>query len=95
MVINEISYKMKYKLNKGFITQKLDDKTVIFDGEESVLYTFNETASEIFRLLKKNLEEKEIIEKITKKYSIEKERVKKDFNELIADLKKKKIISSK
>ena len=85
----------KYKLNKGFVTQKLDEKTVIFDGEESVLYTFNETASEIFRLLKKNLEEKEIIEKITKKYLIKKEKVEKDFNELIADLKKKKIISSK
>jgi len=86
---------MKYKINKGFIVQKLDDKMVIFDGEESVLYTFNETASKIFRLLKKNLEEKEIIEKITKKYLIKKERVEKDFNELIADLKNKKIISSK
>jgi len=84
---------MKYKINKGLITQKLDDKTVIFDGEESILYTFNETASEIFRLLKKNLEEKEIIGKIAKKYSIKKERVEKDFTELISDLKKKKIVS--
>ena len=84
---------MKYKINKGLITQKLDNKTVIFDGEESILYTFNETASEIFRLLKKNLEEKEIIGKIAKKYSIKKERVEKDFTELISDLKKKKIIT--
>jgi len=84
---------MKYKINKGLITQKLDDKIVIFDGEESVLYTFNETASEIFRLLKKNLEEKEIIGKIAKKYEIKKERVEKDFTELISDLKKKKIIT--
>jgi len=65
---------MKYRINKGFIIQKLDDKTVIFDGEESVLYTFNETASEIFKLIKKGLKEKEIIEKIAKKYSIKKER---------------------
>ena len=34
----------KFKINKGFITQKMDDKTVIFDGEESMLYSFNETA---------------------------------------------------
>ncbi len=84
---------MKYKIQKGLIVQKLDKKTVIFDGEESVLYTFNQTASEIFRLIKKGLEEKEIIEKITKKYSIKKERVKKDLNGLIFDLIKKKIVS--
>ncbi|NMB57429.1 PqqD family protein [Candidatus Beckwithbacteria bacterium] len=85
---------MKYKINKGFIVQKLDNKTVIFDGEESVLYTFNETASEIFKLLKKNLNEKEIVKKIAKKYQIKTERAKKDFNDLVSDLKRKKILSS-
>ena len=84
---------MKYKINKGFIVQKLDDKTVIFDGEESVLYTFNETASFIFKKLKKGEEKKKIIEMVEKKYDITKEKAEKDFNELIADLKKKKIIA--
>ena len=85
---------MKYKINKGFIVQKLDKKTVIFDGEESVLYTFNETASDIFRFLKKGLDEKETVEKMVKKYSIKKEKIEKDLNDLISDLKKKKIISA-
>lgn len=85
---------MKYKINKGFIVQKLDDKTVIFDGEESVLYTFNETASFIFKKIKKGEEREKIIEMVEKKYDIKKERVQKDFNELITDLKKKKIVSS-
>jgi len=84
---------MKYKINKGLITQKLDDKTVIFDGEESVLYTFNETASFIFKKLKKGEEKEKIIEMVEKKYDIKKERAEKDFNELTADLKKKKIIA--
>jgi len=83
---------MKYRINKGFIVQKLDKKTVIFDGEESVLYTFNETASEIFKLLKKNLEEKEIVEKIAKKYNVKPEKAEKDFKELVKDLRKRKII---
>lgn len=84
---------MKYKINKGFIVQKLDNKTVIFDGEESVLYTFNETASFIFKKIKRGSEEDAIIEEMVKKYRIKKERAKKDLEELISDLKKKKIIS--
>ena len=84
---------MKFKINKGFIVQKLDDKMVIFDGEESVLYTFNETASFIFKKLKKGEEKEKIIEMVEKKYDIKKERAEKDFNELTADLKKKKIIA--
>lgn len=85
---------MEYKINKGFIIQKLDDKTVIFDGDESVLYTFNETASYIFQKLKKGAEEKSIVDNLIKKYGISKEKALKDFKELFSDLKKKKIISA-
>ncbi len=85
---------MQYRINKGLITQKLDDKTVIFDGEESVLYTFNESASFIFKKIKKGEEKEKIIEMVEKKYDITKDRAEKDFNELITDLKKKRIISS-
>jgi len=83
----------KYKINKGYIVQKLDNKTVIFDGEESVLYTFNETASFIFKKLKLGWDEKQIIQILTKRYSIKVDRAKKDISELISDLKKKKIVS--
>jgi hypothetical protein len=82
-----------YKINKGFIVQKLDDKTVIFDGDNSVLYTFNETASYIFKKLKTGQSEKEIITSLIKRYNIKEDRAKKDIKELIAELKKKKIIN--
>lgn len=85
---------MKYKVNKGLITQKLDDKTVIFDGDESILYTFNETASYIFKKIKSGEDEKKIVDLIIKRYQIKPEKAKKDLIELISDLKKKKIISS-
>lgn len=84
----------KYRVNKGFIVQKLDNKTVIFDGEESALYTFNETASYIFQKLKLGWEENKIIEAIIKKYGVKRERLDEDVRELISDLKKKKIISA-
>jgi len=81
-----------YQIQKGLIIQKIDKETVIFDAEESVLYTLNETAAEIFRLIKKGLEEDEIIEKIVKKYDVKKEKVEKDIKKLLEELKKKKII---
>lgn len=83
---------MKYKLNKGFITQKLDEKTVIFDGSSSILYTFNKTASYIFEKIKKGWETEKIIDQIVKSYPVKREQAEKDFMELVSDLKKKKII---
>jgi hypothetical protein len=44
-----------YQIQKGLIIQKIDKQTVIFDAEESVLYTLNETAAEIFKMIKKGL----------------------------------------
>jgi hypothetical protein len=34
-----------YQLQKGLIIQKIDKETVIFDAEESVLYSLNETTA--------------------------------------------------
>ena len=81
-----------YKVNKGFIVQKLDNKTVIFDGEESVLYTFNETASVIFKRIKSGWDKVKIIDELAKKYDIKKKRVEKDVDKIFSEMIKKKII---
>lgn len=83
---------MKYKINKGFIVQKIDNELVIFDGEESVLYTLNETAAFIFQKLKRGLSEEKIVEAMVKKYDVDKERVKRDVRRIIKRLGKNKII---
>ncbi len=83
----------RYKLNKGFIAQKLDGKMTIFDGDKSVLYTFNETASLVFDKLKSGKSKEEIVASFVKKYGIEKKRAEKDVSELLQDLLSKKIIS--
>lgn len=83
---------MEYTITKGLITQKLDNKTVIFDGEESVLYTFNETASYIFLKIKAKWNEEKIILSLVKRYGVKDDRAKRDVKELVKDLLKKKII---
>lgn len=84
---------MKYKINKGFIAQKLGNRLTIFDGEKSQLVTFNETASFIFQRIKKGYDTDKIVELIVKKYGIAKITAQKDFDELVLQLKKLKILT--
>lgn len=84
----------KYRINKGFIVQKLGKKTVIFDGEKSVLYTFNETASFIFKKMKLNWTIDKIAEEMTNKYNISFKNALKDAEDLLSDLIDKKIVLS-
>lgn len=83
---------MKYQINKGYVSQKIDKQTVIFDGENSILYTFNETASLVFALLKKGLSDKEIIQRIVGDYEVNPENAQADFKKLLSDLIAKKIV---
>ena len=84
----------KYTINKGFIVQKLGKKTVIFDGEKSLLYTFNETATLIFDKLKRNINSQKIAEELGSKYNITVNKALTDVTELETDLIDKKIISA-
>lgn len=81
-----------YKINKGFITQKIGEKITIFDGEESQLITFNESATYIFERIKRKIEDKKMIELLQKRYNITSKQAETDFQELILRLKKLKII---
>ncbi len=83
---------MKYKIQKGLIVEKLDNDLVIFDADQSVLYTLNETAAYIFQQLKKGNEKEAIIEGLLKKYDVKKARAEKDFDELVEKLKEKGIL---
>lgn len=82
----------KYKLNKGFIIQEIENETVIFDGENSVLFSFNETASFIFKRLKKGQEPEKIARSLAKAYEVSESTALKDVNSLIGKLAKKDII---
>jgi len=82
-----------YQVKKGLISQKIGTKIKIFDGESSLLYSFNDSASLIFENLKKGLAKETSIEEIVKKYKIDKNQASADYDELINELKKRKIIA--
>ncbi len=82
----------KYKLKKGLITEKFEGKIVIFDSEKSVLYNFNETASYIFKMIKKGYTLEKILNLILKKYNVKIEIAKKDLYKFINNLKNLNLI---
>lgn len=85
---------MKYKLNTGFITQKIGDKTTVFYGEKSVLFTLNDSAAYIFNGLKLGWNKGFLVKKMVEKYGITKPAAVKDIEEFTEVLLKKKIIAS-
>jgi len=82
----------KYRIKKGLISEKLSSKITIFDGDKSVLYTLNDSASFIFQKIKNGHDKKKIIDALAKHYDIRHEKAEKDVNELINDLIVRKII---
>lgn len=81
-----------YNINKNLIFQVIGKESTIFDTEESVLHTFNESATFIFLLLKKGWNKEKIILTLIEKFNIEKLKADGDFNKFLTELKKKKIL---
>ena len=64
------------------------EDTIIMDFEDKDPIVLNETATEIFRLLQKNLSENEILDQMFKKYSIpDKDTATSSIRKTIAELK--------
>ncbi len=84
---------MKYKINKGFISQKMGDTITIFSGEDSLLFTLNETASYIFKSIKSGNSDDRIIAGLVKKFGAPEKTAKTDLENFIKLMLKKKIIS--
>lgn len=83
---------MIYKINKGFIADKVGDKTTIFDGETSTLFTFNKTGSIIFSKIKLGWEKEKIISFLVTNYLVKAEKAKKDVRDFIEMLLKNNIV---
>jgi len=86
--------KKKYKIRKGAVVQKVPEGIIIFDVEESKLYTFNETAAVIFQGLKKDRTIEQIADALTSEYDITSEKAKKEIMKCIRSLETLHIVES-
>ncbi len=83
---------MKYKINPKIAYREIKGEVFIVDTEGSFLHKLNETASFIWKCIKKGLEEKEIIENLLNEFDVSYEEAKNDLNEFLEMLKEKKLI---
>ena len=82
----------KYKINKANVVQILSNRSIIFDGEKSLLYTFNETASFIIQRIKSGWDENKISIAIARKYNLTVEKAQEDVKKMIKELMRYRII---
>ena len=66
---------MKYKINKKFFLQIINDKAVIFDTTELNYYTFNETATYIFTKIKAGVNDNKIVDLVAERYQIQRDKI--------------------
>lgn len=86
--------KNKYSIKKHFVVEKIDGNTTLFDVETSTFYSFNDTGSYIFSLVKKGTPEEKIASALIKKYEISESKAKRDVTDFLKSLVKNKIASS-
>lgn len=84
--------KQKFKVNPDFVIQKIGGKTSLFDAQKSILYSLNDVAALIFLGVQLKWSQEKIIEKITQKYKVDLKIISQDYEQILEDMIKKKIL---
>lgn len=77
---------MRYR-PKNVQEDKVDETLYLFSEETGYIYELNETASEIWSLLKKGVDEDHIAEELSRKYGADTALVKEDIRKFLLELK--------
>lgn len=78
---------------KANVISKIDGEISIFNVDNSILYSFNQSGSYIFEMIKKGRNKMMIIKNMSKKYDISLKQAEKDVNDFLKNLSKNRIIS--
>ena len=84
----------KYKIKKGFISDKIDGRVTIFNVSNSTFYSFNQSGSFIFKMIKKGKDKEEMMKQLIKRYKISGKKAIDDINDFLEQLLKNEIIFS-
>ena len=83
---------MKYKRTNEIVDERIEGDMVILDYKRGKLLTLNETAARIWELLRKEIEEGEICDVLTKEFAVTNETASTDVRQLLEKLKKENLV---
>lgn len=86
------SLSTKFKIKKGILTRFVNEKAFLLDTRKAEVRSLNETASLIWKSLKKGATVKEIIKSIVEEYQVDKKRAKKDVFDFVEKYLKEELI---
>ena len=78
--------------NSNFIYEKLNNQLTVFNTERSYLYTFNDTASFVYQLLKRHQTIDQVSKAMQRHYGLTKEKADKDLGLFLKELETKQIL---
>ena len=79
-------------MKNPIICQKIGSKYIIFDSNNSIMHTLNETAFFIYNKFIKKQDKKTILKQMAKKYQTDYVRLEKDYGQCIKQIKNKRLI---
>lgn len=86
---------MRVRLRIGVTIHKLENKLNLFDGENSILYTLNESAAVILNGLKLGWSKVKILKDLQENYGAKITEAEEDYESILRFLKEKKLIDDK
>ncbi|RTL44894.1 MAG: PqqD family protein [Candidatus Melainabacteria bacterium] len=95
---NDISFylsesKRMLKTKEEIIWRVVDDEALLLDTDSGYYFSMNDTATEIWCLLNEGKSIDDVATTISERYEIDSESVRRDVQELIANLNKEQIAS--
>lgn len=84
----------KLTIKKQFVVEKIEGKITLFDVDTSTFFSFNESASFIFNLVKKGTDREKVIKSLAKKYGLTEVKASRDVDDFLKELERNKIASA-
>ncbi len=85
---------MRYRINRSLFTVEEDGILMIFNGGDSKLYTFNESASFILSAIEKKQSKGRVLSSMIKYYGISSERADDSYEKFVKQLERENILIS-
>jgi len=84
-----------FRLRKEIVWRKIRNRGVVVQTKKAKILVLNETAADVLRFIEKGLNEEEIVKEMSKIYSGDRKKMRKEVETFIKELLEKGVIEKK